>query len=78
MGLFPPKAYHTRLELTKTPHALTAAITNDGLAPAGEVVEGGGLSALRRRIEGTGGAMQVESTPRFRLVITLPGKEETP
>ena len=66
------------VELTKTPHALPASITNDGLAPAGEVIEGGGLSALRRRIEGTGGSMQVESTPRFRLVITLPGKEETP
>lgn len=72
------KGSEMTVELTKTPHSLIAAITNDGLAPVGEVVEGGGLSALRRRIEGTGGAMQVESTPRFRLVITLPGKEETP
>lgn len=72
------KGSEMTVELTKTPHSLIVAITNDGLAPAGEVVEGGGLSALRRRIEGTGGAMQVESTPRFRLVITLPGKEETP
>lgn len=72
------KGSEMTVELTKTPHSLIAAITNDGLAPAGEVVEGGGLSALRRRIEGTGGAMQVESTPRFRLVITLPEKEETP
>lgn len=72
------KGREMTVELTKTPHALTASITNDGLAPAGEVIEGGGLSALRRRIEGTGGSMQVESTPRFRLVITLPGKEETP
>lgn len=72
------KGSEMTVELTKTPHSLIAAITNDGLAPAGEVVEGGGLSALRRRIEGTGGAMQVKSTPRFRLVITLPGKEETP
>ena len=72
------KGSEMTVELTKTPHSLTASITNDGLTPAGEVVEGGGLSALRRRIEGTGGAMQVESTPRFRLVITLPGKEETP
>ena len=72
------KGSEMTVELTKTPHSLIAAITNDGLTPAGEVVEGGGLSALRRRIEGTGGAMQVESTPRFRLVITLPGKEETP
>lgn len=72
------KGSEMTVELTKTPHALTASITNDGLTPAGEVVEGGGLSALRRRIEGAGGSMQVESTPRFRLVITLPGKEETP
>lgn len=72
------KGSEMTVELTKTPHAMTASITNDGLAPAGEVIEGGGLSALRRRIEGTGGSMQVESTPRFRLVITLPGKEETP
>lgn len=72
------KGSEMTVELTKTPHSLIAAITNDGMAPAGEVVEGGGLSALRRRIEGTGGAMQVESTPRFRLVITLPEKEETP
>lgn len=72
------KGSEMTVELTKTPHALTASITNDGLAPAGEVIEGGGLSALRRRIEGTGGSMQVESTPRFRLVITLLGKEETP
>ena len=72
------KGSEMTVELTKTPHSLIAAITNDGLTPAGEVVEGGGLSALRRRIEGTGGAMQVESTPRFRVVITLPGKEETP
>lgn len=72
------KGSEMTVELTKTPHSLIAAITNDGLAPAGEVVEGGGLSALRRRIEGAGGAMQVESAPCFRLVITLPGKEETP
>ena len=72
------KGSEMTVELTKTPHSLIAAITNDGLAPAGKVVEGGGLSALRRRIEGAGGSMQVESTPRFRLVITLPGKEETP
>ena len=72
------KGSEMTVELTKTPHALTASITNDGLAPAGEVIEGGGLSALRRRIEGTGGSLQVERTPRCRLVITLPGKEETP
>lgn len=65
-------------ELIKMSHALTASITNNGLVPAGEVVEGGGLSALRRRIENAGGAMQVESKPRFRLVITLPEKEEIP
>ena len=66
------------VELTRTDVALTAVITNNGNIPEGEIQEGGGLGALRRRIESAGGAMRVESTPQFRLVITLPGKEETP
>lgn len=63
-------------ELTSADGSLSAAITNNGAAPAGEIIEGGGLSALRRRIESAGGGMRVESAPRFRLVITLPKKEE--
>ena len=36
--------------------------------------EGGGLSSLRRRIEGCGGTMTTSFSPRFSLTLTLPLK----
>lgn len=62
--------------ITKKDHILTAVITNNGKIPEGRIIEGGGLSALRRRIESVGGVMRVESTPIYKLVINLPGKGE--
>ena len=55
----------------------TVTITNNGAPPAGEITEGGGLSALRRRIERSGGTMNVTARPRFSLAVQLPEKEET-
>ena len=46
-------------------------ITNNGAPPEGEVIEGGGLSALRRRIEKSGGTMEIKSFPFFELCVTL-------
>ncbi len=51
-------------------------VSNDGKVPEKEVVEGGGLSALRARIEDKGGKMTVISQPEFILVVGLPCKEE--
>lgn len=51
-------------------------ITNNGRLPSQPVVEGGGLSGLRRRIEREGGIMELMSVPRFVLRIVLPAKEE--
>ena len=45
---------------------------NDGAPPAGPIVEGGGLSSLRARVEAAGGAMKVEHAPRFALRLLLP------
>lgn len=63
--------------LTRTDVALTAVITNNGTILEGEIKEGGGLSALRRKTESAGGVMRVKSTPVFKLEMILPGKEET-
>lgn len=46
-------------------------ITNNGEPPEGEITEGGGLSALRRRIEKSGGTMEIKSFPFFELCVTL-------
>ena len=59
------------------PDCLEVALTNNGAAPKGKIIEGGGLSMLRQRIEEAGGKMEVWSSPRFRLTISLPEQEET-
>ena len=54
----------------------SVTVSNNGKIPKGEVVEGGGLSTLRRRIERAGGRMSVQSFPEFKLSVTVPkGKE---
>lgn len=62
--------------LTSGKEGATWTITNNGKAPEQAIVEGGGLSGLRRRIERAGGMMKTESSPRFALIVTLPPEEE--
>ncbi|WP_130836303.1 hypothetical protein [Lachnoclostridium sp. Marseille-P6806] len=45
---------------------------NGGAPPEQEIREGGGLGNLRAAVEAAGGAMQVESQPRFVLRLFLP------
>ena len=52
------------------------SITNNGKQPDNEIIEGGGLSNLRRRVERAGGTMIVKSNPRFRLTVTLAKRKE--
>ena len=63
--------------LTRTQKADMAVITNNGTAPEGDIVEGGGLSGLRRSVENRQGTMTVRGRPAFRLSIVLPREEET-
>lgn len=46
-------------------------ITNNGSTPKQDIVEGSGLSGLRRRIEREGGVMELSSTPRFALLLMI-------
>lgn len=43
---------------------------NDGRPPEGEIIEGGGLSCLRRKVESTGGSMMICCQPAYTLTIT--------
>ena len=63
-------------DFTETESDAAVSVTNNGKKPDSEIVEGGGLSTLRRRVERAGGTMVVQSRPRFELTVTVPkGKE---
>lgn len=64
------------MTLTESPGLIHMTIVDNGTAPKTTIVEGGGLTALRRRVENAGGSMLVESLPAFRLNITVPMKGE--
>ena len=55
---------------------LTARFSNNGRPPKTEIVEGGGLSSLRRMAEMAGESMRIESSPRFLLTIMIPKGEK--
>lgn len=63
-------------EFTENKEFATVHVTNSGKQPDSEIIEGGGLSTLRRRVERAGGTMIVQSRPKFKLTVTVPkGKE---
>ena len=57
------------------PDCTEVSLTNNGAVPKEKITEGGGLSMLRQRIEEAGGKMEVWSSPRFKLIISLPEQE---
>ena len=63
----------TRLEIIggKTASGWRVRYLNDGSTPAGPIVEGSGLTALRARVEAAGGAMEIAYAPRFELTLTF-------
>lgn len=50
----------------------TVMIGNNGKQPEETIMEGGGLTNLRHRIEAAGGTMNVQSLPKFSLIIDIP------
>ena len=62
------------VNITDTEHILE--ITNNGNKPKCEIVEGGGLKSLRKKIINENGKMEVISRPEYKLIITIPKKED--
>jgi signal transduction histidine kinase len=63
-------------DFSETKTEATVTVANNGKQPDGEIIEGGGLSTLRRRVERAGGTMTLQSLPKFRLTVTVPKAEE--
>ena len=68
----------SRLEISgeKTACEWRVCYRNDSDVPAGPIVEGSGLTALRAQTEAAGGAMTVEHAPRFQLTLILPQERQ--
>ena len=66
------KATELHITVTQSENYYIISIGNDGIPPEKEIVEGGGLTNLRRKVEKTGGYMRVQSLPDFVLRIGVP------
>lgn len=51
-------------------------LTNDGEIPKEKLVEGGGLSSLRKQVEDQFGIMEIKVNPEFKLMIKIPKNME--
>ena len=63
-------AHATRLDVDIVSSPFAFSIQNNGDVPRKTIIEGGGLTALRKTVEKEGGRMEVTSQPSFRLTIT--------
>ena len=63
-------------DFAETATVAYVTVTNNGAPPEREIVEGGGLSTLRRRVEQAGGKMTVQSLPHFKLTVTVPKRKD--
>jgi len=53
--------------------AYCVRISDNGSPPPEHIEEGGGLGGMRKKVEALGGALRVETRPRFALTVDLPG-----
>ena len=60
------------IEVMESETQYIIVITNNGIVPQGEIIEGGGLSSVRKRIEKSGGEMALQSQPNFALTVKIP------
>ena len=65
------------MKLSEAGNGLQITFTDNGKNPDGEIIEGGGLTSLRIRLEESGGTMEIKTEPEFTLAVTVPaGREE--
>lgn len=58
------------IRFSETDTHYQVSFQNDGRPPEGEIIEGGGLSSLRRKVESTGCSMTICCQPTYTLTIT--------
>jgi signal transduction histidine kinase len=70
------KGNRVTVEITEHRAIDHITITNNGEPPKARIIEGGGLSNLRKSTEAIGGEMHISHSPVFTLILDLPRKEQ--
>lgn len=70
------KGNRVTVEITEHLDIWHITITNNGEPPKGKIIEGGGLTNLRKSVEAAGGEMDISHSPAFTLILNLPRKEQ--
>lgn len=65
-------AKHLYIEVSSDESTFTARFTNDGQAPKAITTENGGLKNLRNKLEQSGGSLNIEISPQYKLEVTVP------
>lgn len=66
------KAKHIRVRIYETKAHLVTEVKNDGILPHEHLVEGDGISGMRRRAEEENGALAITKRPEFKVELVLP------
>ena len=69
------KGTEVQMDIRHRGESCTVTFTNNGAKPTGPIIEGSGLSSLRKSVEAFGGEMELSWEPAFALILKLPGKE---
>ena len=68
------RASELYIDVKEDDYRFKLVFSNNGIIPKSEIVEGGGLSALRKRIEEANGEMEIIHAPEFTLTMNIPKK----
>jgi len=69
------KATELTVDITETPLLVTARFTDNGTQPVAEVIEGGGIGGIRKKLERIGGSVSTQAQPVFCLTVSVPKQE---
>lgn len=69
------KGTEVQMDIRHRGERYIVTVTNNGIKPTGPIIEGSGLSSLRKSVEAFGGEMELSWEGAFALILKLPGKE---
>lgn len=64
------------VDINETSQNTMFNITNNGIIPTTMIIEGGGLSSLRKKIEMAQGIMKIECYNDFKLIVCIPNQRK--